>query len=231
MQFSDRLPTDILTLSNYFAPHQLMCALNDSKIGMVVCDRRFRYKALNQSVAEIHNVPIKGHMGHSFHHVLGNFADKILPLWESVFISGRPSINLEVIGKLPKRSDTGRWIENLFPLQNGRGKVTEVGCIVIETTPPGSAVSPVSYSERKSSAIHGARPAIPDQSPSIPLAHRELDVLRLLAHGKTNKEISAELAISVRTVETYRARLMLKLQATSVAHLVQYAIRNRIIPL
>jgi DNA-binding NarL/FixJ family response regulator len=63
----------------------------------------------------------------------------------------------------------------------------------------------------------------------VPLSTREQDVVRLIAEGRSNKEISSVLAISVRTVETYRARLMLKLGASSVAQLVHYAIRNHII--
>ena len=61
------------------------------------------------------------------------------------------------------------------------------------------------------------------------LSFREREVLSLLAHSKTNKEIAAALALSVRTVETYRARLMLKLGLHSVAQLVRYAIRNNLI--
>lgn len=61
------------------------------------------------------------------------------------------------------------------------------------------------------------------------LSGREQDVLRLLAVGKCNKEISTILKISVKTVETYRARVMLKTRASSLAHLVHYAIRHGIV--
>jgi len=211
-------------ISRCFPYQKLLSALNDSKIGVVICDRRLRYKALNQSVAEIHNVPIKGHLGHSFHQVLGNFAEKIIPFWESVLATGRPLFNLEVTGKLPKQSYTGRWIENLFPITDRRGRITQVGCIVIETTPPPMPGSPL-----LSSTPTGIQPSSPDQRQLAPLSHREQEVLRLLAEGKSNKEISSVLAISVRTVETYRSRLMLKVQATSIVHLVHYAIRNHIV--
>src|SRR5216684_3340907 len=40
---------------------------------------------------------------------------------------------------------------------------------------------------------------------------RELEIIRLLAEGKTNKEIAAQLGIAVRTVETHRAKIMVKL--------------------
>ena len=58
---------------------------------------------------------------------------------------------------------------------------------------------------------------------------RELQVLRLLAIGRSNKEIGIGLDISTRTVETYRARLIRKLGVHSTAELVRYAIRNKIV--
>jgi DNA-binding NarL/FixJ family response regulator len=57
-----------------------------------------------------------------------------------------------------------------------------------------------------------------------PLSDRERDVLRLLALGHTNQEISAKLYISVRTAETHRAHIMQKLGLTTRAQLVRYAI-------
>lgn len=58
---------------------------------------------------------------------------------------------------------------------------------------------------------------------------REIEVIRLLAKGKANKEIAAELGITVRTVETHRAKIILKLSLHSVAELIHYAIRNKIV--
>jgi FixJ family two-component response regulator len=53
------------------------------------------------------------------------------------------------------------------------------------------------------------------------LSPREHEVMRLVLEGKTNKMIGAELGISVKTVECHRARMMDKLQASSVAELVR----------
>jgi two-component system response regulator NreC len=62
-----------------------------------------------------------------------------------------------------------------------------------------------------------------------PLTSRELQVLRLIVDGKENREIAERLMISVRTVETHRSRLMLKLNLTTVAGLVRYAVRTQLI--
>ena len=62
-----------------------------------------------------------------------------------------------------------------------------------------------------------------------PLTQREREVLQLLSEGRGNKEIGSELGISPKTAETHRARLMTKLGLHSLASLVRYAVRHRII--
>lgn len=59
-----------------------------------------------------------------------------------------------------------------------------------------------------------------------PLSDREREVLRLLALGHTNQEIAKQLFISVRTAETHRAHIMRKLQLSTRAELVHYAIEH-----
>jgi len=61
------------------------------------------------------------------------------------------------------------------------------------------------------------------------LTPREREILQLLAEGKSNKEVASLLGISVNTAEAHRANIMLKLGVHSVAELVHYAVRNKII--
>jgi DNA-binding NarL/FixJ family response regulator len=61
------------------------------------------------------------------------------------------------------------------------------------------------------------------------LTPREREILQLLAEGKSNKEIAGFLNISVKTAETHRANIMLKLNFHSITELVRYAVRNKII--
>jgi DNA-binding NarL/FixJ family response regulator len=75
--------------------------------------------------------------------------------------------------------------------------------------------------------------APPQTSPTEPSerkpTQRETQIIRLLAAGKANKEIAMELGVSVRTVETHRAKIMLKLGLNSLPQLVRYAVRNGLI--
>lgn len=61
------------------------------------------------------------------------------------------------------------------------------------------------------------------------LTSREREVVRLIAEGKSSKDVGEALDMSVKTVETHRANVMRKLQVHSVSELVRYAIRNQIV--
>ena len=61
-----------------------------------------------------------------------------------------------------------------------------------------------------------------------PLTSREREVLQLIAEGVSTKEIAARLHLSVKTVESHRAQLMIKLDLHSIAELTKYAIREGI---
>jgi len=62
--------------------------------------------------------------------------------------------------------------------------------------------------------------------PADPLTSRERQVLQLIAEGNTTKEVASVLGVSVKTVESHRARVMKKLAIDQTAGLVRYAIRT-----
>lgn len=65
--------------------------------------------------------------------------------------------------------------------------------------------------------------------PPDPLSPRERQVLQLIAEGKTTKEVATALDISVKTAETYRTRIMEKLNIHETASLVRYAVRRGVV--
>jgi len=75
----------------------------------------------------------------------------------------------------------------------------------------------------------GADPALSPRRSRGRLTQREREIVQLLAEGKSNKEVAGVLGISVRTAETHRSNIMLKLDLHSVVDLVRYAVRNRIV--
>ncbi len=62
-----------------------------------------------------------------------------------------------------------------------------------------------------------------------PLSARERQVLQLVAEGKTTKQVAGVLGISVKTADTYRTRIMEKLDLHETASLVRYAIRKGLV--
>ena len=61
------------------------------------------------------------------------------------------------------------------------------------------------------------------------LTPREIEILQLLAEGKTAKEVASALGIATKTSDTHRTNIMRKLNLHSIAELVRYAIRNKIV--
>ena len=67
------------------------------------------------------------------------------------------------------------------------------------------------------------------ESPLEALSDRELQVLKRLAEGRTSREIGQDLHISAKTVDTYRARLLTKLELDTTADLIRFALRHGVI--
>lgn len=68
-----------------------------------------------------------------------------------------------------------------------------------------------------------------DRPPHEKLSDRELQVLCMFALGKVNKEVAEKLSLSVKTVSTYRARILEKMNMNSNAELTRYAIKNGLV--
>lgn len=77
--------------------------------------------------------------------------------------------------------------------------------------------------------LKGSTEAKPPENGHARPTPRETEIIRLLAEGRMNKEIAAALGITVRTVETHRARIMMKMGFHSLTELIHYAIRDKII--
>lgn len=64
---------------------------------------------------------------------------------------------------------------------------------------------------------------------SARLTQRELEVIQLIASGRSNKEAAAELGVSPRTVESHRNRIMKRLNFRSFSELVRFAVREKLV--
>lgn len=71
----------------------------------------------------------------------------------------------------------------------------------------------------------------PSELPHTVLSERESQVMLMIASGKTISEIADELCLSVKTVSTYRGRLLEKMNLKNNAQLTQYVYKNKLMPL
>ena len=70
----------------------------------------------------------------------------------------------------------------------------------------------------------------PQKSPLESLSRRELEIFQLVVEGKSSSEIAAQLALSSKSVDTYRSRLMQKLGVCNIPSLVSFALQHGITP-
>jgi DNA-binding NarL/FixJ family response regulator len=65
--------------------------------------------------------------------------------------------------------------------------------------------------------------------PHEALSDREFEIMLMIASGKKTSQIAAELSLSVKTVSTYRARILEKMNMAGNAELTSYAVRNGLV--
>jgi DNA-binding NarL/FixJ family response regulator len=95
----------------------------------------------------------------------------------------------------------------------------------IRTVHAGRTYVDVSLSEHPQPMPPAAHGDCTAPLPSV-LSEREREVLRLVAYGHTNREIAGQLHVSIKSVESYRARVAEKLELRTRAELVRFALKN-----
>lgn len=118
------------------------------------------------------------------------------------------AIKIGVNGYLPKKTKKNELLEAIREVSSGGEYFpTSISQVVFKSF----------YSKKTMQKNAGKTPG--------KLSDRELEVLKLVANGKTNKEISDELFISIRTVDAHKNNIMGKLQLKNTAELVKHAIK------
>lgn len=72
-----------------------------------------------------------------------------------------------------------------------------------------------------------ARPT--GMAPHTALSDREHQILRMIGTGKTPSDIAADLNLSIKTISTYRSRILTKLDLSTTADLIRYALENKLV--
>jgi DNA-binding CsgD family transcriptional regulator len=229
-----------------FSAHCTLAGLRTTNIGFAIYDLNLRYVDLNQILSDFDGLSIQEHLGRTVRQVLGKLAEQVEPRIRKVLETGMPVKNVMIVGRRPSMTDPGKWIDNFFPLASFCGSVEYVGVFVAPMSNPFQCETLIKQTELQNASMHGKRipsqavvgatarmqacqPQVSIQQSFSTLSPRERQIFELLAQCNSNKEIAWQLAISVKTVESHRSRIMIKLNVPSIAHLIHYAIKNRIV--
>jgi DNA-binding CsgD family transcriptional regulator len=194
----------------------------------------------------MHGVAREAHFGARIRDVLGPAAEKFEQVFERVFSTGKPFWDHEFSAELPTRTEEGYWLTSCFPVKGDTGVPQFAAAVILEITQmkrlemwsqklltdsvrllEALFESDIFLTQAFSEIAEPTSPVKSDLGGKI--SPREREVIKFLARSKSNKEVAAALGISVRTIETYRARIMLKLHIHSLSELVHYAIRTHIV--
>jgi DNA-binding CsgD family transcriptional regulator len=229
--------------------------------GTAIIDRTLRFTAVNETFAAMSGVPAAVHVGKTLEEIVGSGAGTLRPVIQAVFATGQKARRVRFIARFPNGRLEACWASDCLPITSDGGEVTKVAAIVTEALDQErieqelacvrESICLLSDCVRhylqisgtvecgRNREIHSREPELFPLQETDPLtrdnayklAPRVNDTFRLLASGQSIKEIAATLGISVKTVQTYRQRGMVKLNLHSNADIVRYAIRNKLIPL
>ena len=163
------------------------------------------------------------------HQLFGYSADEALSRdYESLLVSPeRREEHQEVLRHAQSAGSACFTTERLAK----NGSVVEVSVSLDVGTGPDAGY--VFVTQRATRNVHcrcGAMPSGQARKPARELTTRQLQVLRLIAEGRSTREIATSLGLSAKTIETHRGHLMQRLRLRSVAGLVRYAVSAGLVP-
>ncbi|WP_417380140.1 ATP-binding protein [Gimesia sp.] len=113
---------------------ELELIYDTAPVGMGLVDREYRYLRINDTLARINGIPREAHLGRVYFDLVPGIADRIKPLYEKVFRTGKAVKNQEVRGTTPASEKERCWLVNYHPLSHKNGEVWGVSSIVQDIT-------------------------------------------------------------------------------------------------
>ena len=208
----------------------LLTTAHDSpSIGFALFDRKLRYCFVNDALAAMTRLPAKVHIGAPLRAVAGETAEKVEPAFEKVFSTGKTVLQHEFSGGLPSRREEVDWVVSYFPVGSSPSTVSHVAALVLDMTVVRRLERHFAELFQPSSHIRPLPMETTDSMRLSSLSNREMEIIKLLVNGNSNKQAAGLLGLSTRTVESHRARIMLKLHVHSMSELMRIAIRGNLI--
>lgn len=114
---------------------ELQTIYDNAPVGLCVIDRNRRFVRVNSRLAEINGLPARDHIGRTVGEVLPDLVSQSEPLFERIFTTGEPVVDVEISGETPAAPGVQRhWRENWHPLRDTTGEVVAVNVVAEEVT-------------------------------------------------------------------------------------------------
>ena len=114
---------------------ELDALYSEAPVGLCLMDRELRFQRINERLARINGVSVKGHIGARIRDVVPHLADQIVPVYERILRTGEAVVDLELRGEPP--SDPGVehiWLANHRPVTRPDGFITGIVTVVQDIT-------------------------------------------------------------------------------------------------
>ncbi len=108
-------------------------------VGLSLIDRNYRFLRVNETLASINGYSVEQHIGARADEMLPELHEQLYPIYDEIFATGKPLLNVEIVGKTPASDQQKTWLASYFPLElpsdDGTAQsVTAVSAIVQDIT-------------------------------------------------------------------------------------------------
>jgi formate hydrogenlyase transcriptional activator len=105
-----------------------------SEIGVALLSADFRFRAVNECIAQMNGIAAEAHPGRSVRDVLGDLSELVESQLARVISTGNAVLHHEFSALLPGRANIGKWIGHYFPIKDSNSQIGLIGVILVETS-------------------------------------------------------------------------------------------------
>ncbi|AFY56523.1 PAS domain S-box [Rivularia sp. PCC 7116] len=114
---------------------RLNAFFNNAPVGLTIIDRQLKFIQINELLAEINGISVEEHLGKTIQEVLPNIASEVEPIYQQVFASNQPILNLELSSaSISEPENTRNFLVSYFPIPGEDNTPVAVGNVLVEIT-------------------------------------------------------------------------------------------------